>query len=198
MDLQDLLFSGKFQKNAKAGSLLISEPLMDDSYFSRSVILLLDEPEDGGHFGLILNKPTGITLNDFMPEWEEGRRVPVFCGGPVDMERMFMLHSLRDEFGSSFEVAPGIFVGGDLDKVIEYVDNGGEIDGKIRFFVGYCGWSPGQLQNELTNKTWAVGDIGYDVRLLKGQGMEFWREEVAKLGESFRSWLMVPPDPSMN
>lgn len=198
MDLKDILFTGHPTATPHMGSLLISEPLMEDKYFSRSSILVLDEPEDGGHFGLILNKPTAMTLQDLMPDWEAGSRVPIFCGGPVDMQRMFLLHTLGPRLGSDTEVLPGIYVGADLDKIIEYIEEGGEVDGNLRFFLGYCGWSPGQLSAEINGKTWAVNALPDCSNLLKGKGLNYWTREVKMLGEDYRGWLMVPIDPSLN
>ena len=198
MDLKDILFSPFPTATPHMGSLLVSEPLMNDNYFGRSAILVLDEPEDGGHFGLILNKPTDMTLKDLMPEWEGGSRIPIYCGGPVDLQRMFLLHTLGDTLGSCAEVLPGVYVGADLDKIIDYIDNGGEVDSKLRFFLGYCGWSPGQLAGEINGKTWAVNALPKCDNLLKGDGVEFWRREVRDLGEDYRGWLLVPLDPSLN
>lgn len=198
MDIKDLLFSKIPSATPHMGSLLISEPLMDDKYFSRSAILVLDEPEEGGHFGLILNKPTEMTLKDLMPDWEAGRRIPIYCGGPVDLQRMFLLHTLGTKLGSDTEVLPGLFVGADLDKIIEYIEEGGEVDGKLRFFLGYCGWSPGQLKGELNAKNWAVNSLPQTPYLLKDEGLAYWNREVRDLGEEYRGWLMVPMDPNMN
>lgn len=198
MDIKDLLFSSVPPATPHSGSLLVAEPLMDDQYFSRSAILVLDEPEDGGHFGLILNKPTEMTLKDLMPEWESGIRIPIFCGGPVDLQRMFLLHSLGDRLGPATEILPGIFVGADLDKIIAYIEDGGEVEGKLRFFLGYCGWSPGQLDGEIHGKTWAVNALPQSFDLLKGCGTEYWNREVKNLGEDYRGWLLVPEDPSFN
>lgn len=198
MDLKDLLFTDLPISTPHCGSLLISEPLMEDTYFGRSVILVLDEPEDGGHFGLILNKPTEMTLKDLMPEWKEGKRVPIYCGGPVDLKRMFLLHTLGSALGPCTEVVPGIYVGADLDKIIDYIDNGGEIDGKLRFFLGYCGWSPGQLSGEINAKTWAVNTLPDSPNLLSGEGVEYWTKEVKDLGHDYRGWLLIPLDPSLN
>ena len=198
MNIKDLLFSGTHNFKPHSGSLLISEPLMDDAYFSRSSILVLDEPKDGGHFGLILNKPTSMSLKDLMPEWEGGDNIPIYCGGPVDMERMFLLHTLGNKLGSNIEVLPGIYVGADLDKIIDYIDNGGEADGNLRFFLGYCGWSPGQLKAEINGKTWAVNALPQTPNLLSGSGLDYWNREVKDLGEEYRGWLVVPLDPSMN
>ena len=198
MDLNDILFSPFPTATPHMGSLLISEPLMNDSYFGRSAILVLDEPDDGGHFGLILNKPTEMTLSNLMPDWEKGKRVPIFCGGPVDLQRMFLLHTLGERLGSSAEVLPGIYVGADLDKIIDYIEEGGEVDGKLRFFLGYCGWSPGQLANEIEGNTWAVNALPQCRNLLKGQGISYWNREVKDLGEDYRGWLVIPTDPSLN
>ncbi|MCH5224393.1 MAG: YqgE/AlgH family protein [Muribaculaceae bacterium] len=198
IDLKDLLFSSLPTATPHMGSLLISEPLMEDKYFGRSVVLVLDEPEGGGHFGLILNKPTEMTLHDLMPEWEEGKRIPIFCGGPVDLQRMFLLHTLGERLGSTTEVLPGIYVGADLDKIIEYIEEGGEVDGYIRFFLGYCGWSPGQLSGELNRKSWAVNALPQCPNLLKGEGVDYWTREVKDLGDEYRGWLIVPTDPSLN
>ncbi|MCH5231502.1 MAG: YqgE/AlgH family protein [Muribaculaceae bacterium] len=198
LDLKDLIFSGPPTATPHMGSLLLSEPLLEDNYFSRSAILVLDEPEGGGHFGLILNKPTDVTLRNLMPDWEEGERVPIYCGGPVDLQRMFLLHTLGERLGSTTEVLPGIYVGADLDKTIEYIEEGGEIDGKLRFFLGYCGWSPGQLAGEINRKSWAVNALPQCPNLLRGEGVDYWQREVKDLGEDYRGWLVVPTDPSLN
>lgn len=198
MDLKELIFSDLPISTPHMGSLLISEPLLDDKYFSRSAILVLDEPVDGGHFGLILNKPTEMTLKDLMPDWEAGARIPIYCGGPVDLQRMFLLHTLGEKLGSDTEILPGIYVGADLDKIIEYVEEGGDIDGKLRFFLGYCGWSPGQLDGELRAKSWGVNALPQSENLLKGEGLSYWTREVKDLGEAYRGWLVVPLDPSFN
>ena len=139
-----------------------------------------------------------MTLNDLMPDWEEGKRVPIYCGGPVDLQRMFLLHTLGETLGSSTEVLPGVYVGADLEKIIEYIEKGGEMDGKLRFFLGYCGWSPGQLGGEIEGKTWAVNSLPQTQNLLKDKGYSFWTREVKDLGEDYRGWLIVPEDPSLN
>ena len=198
MDIKDLIFSDIPVSTPHSGSLLLSEPLLKDNYFSRSAILVMDEPVDGGHFGLILNKETEMTLHDLMPEWEAGTKVPVYCGGPVDLQRMFLLHTLGETLGSNYEILPGIYVGADLDKIIDYIEGGGEVDGHLRFFLGYCGWSPGQLAAEITGKSWAVNSLPQCDNLLKGTGVNFWTREVQDLGEDYRGWLMVPEDPSFN
>ena len=122
----------------------------------------------------------------------------MFCGGPVDMERLFLLHSLGSVFPGASEVIPGVFVGGNVDDIISYLEDGGQIEGNLRFFLGYSGWTKGQLQAEIARHSWAVNNHPDGRKLLTGEGNGFWRREVMNLGDSYRSWLMVPPDPSYN
>ena len=198
MDLKNLLYSHVPVSKPGQGSLLIADPMMREEYFFRAVVMILDVPDGGGQLGLVLNKPTQLTLKDLMPDWESGADVPVFSGGPVDMERLFLLHTLGDVFPDAMEVCPGIFVGGDVDDIISYIDSGGEVEGKMRFFLGYCGWAPSQLRHELDRHSWAVNNNPGGPELLTGEGIGYWRQEVENLGPDYRSWLMVPPDPSYN
>lgn len=198
MDINNLLYDHVSGKTPGVGSLLIADPLMEELYFSRSAVLLLDVTDDGGHLGLVLNKETRLTLHDLMPDWEKGKEVPIYCGGPVSMERLFLLHSLGNVFPGTIEVTPGVYVGGNVDDIVDYIEAGGEVEGKLRFFLGYSGWTKGQLRGEIERHTWAVNTRPDGRGLLVGEGDAFWRREVKALGEDYRSWLMVPPDPSFN
>lgn len=198
MNISNLLYDYNPGFVPERGSLLVSEPMMDEAFFSRSVVMILDIDKSRGHLGLVMNKPTSLTLCDLLPDWDNGRHVPVFCGGPVDTQRLFMLHTLGSRFEGSTEVIPGLYVGGDIEEIVDYIDCGGEIESKIRFFLGYSGWCKGQLQGERESNSWAV-DLHPDVSLLlQGEGNSYWRREVKLLGEAYRSWLMVPQDPSYN
>lgn len=200
MDINKLLYDHTYTSDPKRGSLLIAEPLMREDIFSRSVVLILDKDRDQGHLGLVLNKLTNLDLGDLIPELELERSVPVFSGGPVDQSRLFMLHTLGDVFEGSSELIPGIYVGGKIEDIAAYLSEGGETEGKIRFFLGYSGWIKGQLLGELNRNVWALAnDAESDSgRLLEGSGNAYWRREVELLGNDFRSWLVVPQHPSLN
>lgn len=182
----------------QAGNMIISEPMLSEPYFSRSAVYLIESPESGGFLGLAMNKETSITLKDLMPEISRGEEVKAFCGGPVEMERMFILHKLPHVFKNSYEMKSGIYVGADLDTLIDYLDSDGDIEGKLRLFLGYSGWTEGQLEAEIRRKSWALNPNPDISKLLEGKGLDYWQREVRQLGEDYRSWLMVPPDPSFN
>ncbi len=203
MDIEKLLFDGLEPGTAPTRrALLLAEPLMKEPYFRRSVVLILEKDQAGGYIGLTLNKRAGLRLGDIFKDWVHGADIEVYSGGPVEEQRLFMLHTLGDIFPGSHEILPGLYVGGELEAISRYIKSGGEIEGKIRFFLGYSGWGAGQLDKELLSRSWAVAGPGTEredvVRLLQGSENEYWRREVARLGDACRSWLVVPETPWLN
>ena len=198
MDLESIIYKDPSIVNPRKGDLLIAEPLLDEPYFKRSVVLLLDEDSNNGHIGLTLNKTTPVTLQDLFPDWKAGRDVPGYCGGPVEADRLFMLHSLGDVFAGSMEVSPGLYVGAKLDDIIDYVNNHEYVEGSLRFFLGYSGWTKGQLTSEILRNTWALNPKPDKQDMLSGSEDMYWRREVERLGGKYRSWLLVPSNPILN
>lgn len=198
IDIEEMIFKDPEEVTPRKGDLLIAEPLLKEPYFKRSAILILDEGDGDQHLGLTLNVPTPCTLQDLFPDWVQGSKVKVYSGGPVETDRLFMLHTLGDEFEGSTEIAPGLYIGADLDSVIEYVNKEGDVEGKIRFFLGYSGWSKDQLTTEILNHSWAVNKSPDMSEALTGQGDAYWRKEVERLGSKYRSWLLIPQDPEFN
>lgn len=198
MDLESIIYKDPTIVNPQKGDLLIAEPLLDEPYFKRSVILLLDEDNNQGHIGLALNKITPVSLQDLFPDWKAGAEVPVYSGGPVEADRLFMLHTMGDRFEGSMEVLPGLYVGAKLDDIIDYINNNRYADGNIRFFLGYSGWSRGQLTSEILKNTWALNPNPGHTDVLTGAEDLYWRREVRRLGEKYRSWLLVPSNPAFN
>ena len=198
MDLESIIYKDPTIVNPQKGDLLIAEPLLDEPYFKRSVILLLDEDNNQGHIGLALNKITPVSLLDLFPDWKAGAEVPVYSGGPVEADRLFMLHTMGDRFEGSMEVSPGLYVGAKLDDIIDYIYNNRYANGNIRFFLGYSGWSRGQLTSEILKNTWALNPNPGHTDVLTGAEDLYWRREVRRLGEKYRSWLLVPSNPAFN
>lgn len=198
MDLNNLLHHDPTEVNPVAGQLLLSEPLMADPVFGRSVILLLEQDRDGGHIGLALNKGPISTMNELVDGMDSLPEIPVYQGGPVDMQRLFMLHRLGNRFSNAMEIAPGIFIGAREDEVIDYIMTHPDARDNVRFFLGYSGWSAGQLSSEIMRNCWALNTSPDTSDLLKGEGNEYWRRQVKRLGPGYRSWLIVPSNPSLN
>ena len=128
-----------------AGHFLVARPILQDSSFARSVILLLEHGPEGA-FGLIVNRPA---KSDELP-------FPVFFGGPCKFKGLIMLHGQQDwNEDAERQVLPGVFLGDTncLEKVTESRE-----DSNLRFrvFSGYAGWGAKQLENEIAEGSWII------------------------------------------
>lgn len=188
------IFNTQFTpENPVLGSLLVAEPFMQDKYFRHSVICLIDyESKNSSAMGIVLNKPTPYTLDNFL----ENISVPVrvYLGGPVSTDRLYFLHSLGDIIPGGHRVTDGLWVGGDFEAMENYINSGYDTDGNIRFFIGYSGWSEGQLENEMKNLSWAVVPKTDESEILTESGDTLWHSAVKKLGDEYRSWRYHPCD----
>lgn len=199
MDIDAFLYgNSSVEPNPLRGQLLVAEPMLSGDVFERAVVVMLDVDRQLGHLGLVLNKPLNTTLRELAPSWSPDVHLPVFCGGPVDLQRLFVLHTLGDVIKGASKVTDGLYVGGDLHSIMDYVEYDGDVEGKMRFFLGYSGWSKDQLQSEIIRHSWTVNSAPDYSTLLTGYGEGYWRREVTRLGENYRSWLSVPSDPALN
>lgn len=182
------------------GDLLVAQPFLSESWFNRAVISLIDYSESEGTTGAVLNLPLKSTLPELLEGVSDERPVTVYCGGPLSQDRLFFVHTLGDGIiPDAREYAAGLWIGGDFDAVIDYVNQGYPVEGFLRFFVGYSGWSPGQLEDELEADTWAVQhDMSETGKLLAGSGDRYWHRIVRSLGPFYRPWLMIPQDVRAN
>jgi putative transcriptional regulator len=178
------------------GSVLISEPFLNDAYFQRAVIFLSGCDKDGA-MGFVLNKETGLVLGDLTDSITSERQTPVFLGGPVDGDKLFFLHSLGGFLPGALYIRDDIYLNGDFDVLQSYMNQGNPIAGKIKFFLGYSGWSPGQLDEEIKSNTWLVGDLDFQ-SIMSGEREELWRKALSGLGKQYKVWLNYPKEPYLN
>lgn len=198
MNLEDLLRKDPVTVDPSPGQLLVAGPMIGDLNFSRTAVLILERTPEQGHFGLVLNRATDANLAMLVENWNNADKIPLYLGGPVELDRMFMLHRLGNIIAGSTELCPGIYTGGDTDEIKEYIESGEPTEGKIRFFMGYSGWGEGQLAAEIIEHTWAV-NVSPDLNeLLSGNGQEYWRKQVMALGQEYKSWLNIPGHPQLN
>ena len=180
----------------KKGHLLIAEPsIIGDLSFNRSVILLADYNEEGS-IGFILNKPLGYTLNDLIPETKANFKV--HNGGPVDQDNLYFIHKVPHLIPDSIEISNGVFWGGNFEIVLELLKADKLIDTDIRFFLGYSGWEPQQLDDELKSQAWIVSENVYENELIEKSCDSFWREKMLELGGDYSLWSNAPENPSYN
>ncbi|MDE6273289.1 MAG: YqgE/AlgH family protein [Muribaculaceae bacterium] len=182
------------------GTILLSSPMLNDPNFKRTAILILDQDESGGHIGLVLNRPLDITLSDICKMPGKYAKQFVHHGGPVDLQRMFWLHSLGDLIPGSLEILPGLYVGGDYDAMISLFEEGRvDLDHKIHFYLGYSGWGKEQLKAETAAGAWGILPMLIDSNLIFDlDGEELWHQLCLLLSPEYRHWRMIPSDPELN
>ncbi len=198
MDLDNQFFPAPSADMPRQGDCLVAQPLLTGAAFSRSVVLILDRDSRGGYLGLTLNKPAPIRISDVVEEaGEEAGRLPVWHGGPVDFNRLFVIHSRRAIVPDTHLIGSGLYVGGNLEEIDRLLGSGLADESDFRCFLGYSGWAPGQLEQEIAEGSWAVLH-GVPENPLQGGGNKYWRRAVEQLGEAYRSWLIVPRSPAFN
>lgn len=184
----------------ETGKILISKPFLNDNYFRRSVVLLINHNNEGT-FGLILNKPTRVAVSDILISSEF--EVPgdfsskVFLGGPVGLKEVFVLHSRPDLIKNSTKISEGVYFGGDFTNISKLIHYGFISVNEIKFFLGYSGWTSGQLDDEIMADSWVVCDSNPNL-VLKYRSEKIWNKALLELGDEYAEWINYPPDPSMN
>ncbi len=197
--LESTLFNIAINKREpQTGTLLIAEPFLREKYFNHAVICLIDYEKGKGSMGIVLNRATNYTLNNILDCVTAKQEIPVFCGGPMSCDRLYFLHTLDGIIPNSREIKQGLYIGGNFETMLDYINSGYPIEGKIRFFIGYSGWDTGQLDEELQKNVWAVTDIQDNSALLTGEENQYWHNQVRAMGDDYRGWLFHPPSPTMN
>jgi putative transcriptional regulator len=178
------------------GRLLISEPFMMDPNFKRSVILLTEYSEAGA-MGFVLNHQSEYLLGDLLPDLPYSE-MPVFVGGPVGEDTLHFIHRCPDKIDGGIEIAEGVFWGGDFEEVKNLVTNYQVTEDEIKFFAGYSGWTPGQLNGEIDEDTWIVTDKYNPEIIFTNDEQNMWKEVVISLGQRYAHIANFPENPEMN
>jgi putative transcriptional regulator len=135
--------------------LLVAHPAFRDLEYRQTVLLAAPAP-NGGHVGVILNRPTRRSLGSLFPEHEPSKKVldPVFYGGPFSRGALVALVRAGNAPGAgSVLLMPNLYLAfraNTIDHVIETTPN------EARYFVGYVGWRPGELKSEIDRGLWSV------------------------------------------
>jgi putative transcriptional regulator len=182
-------------KNLSSGILLISDPFLKDPNFMRTVVLLCEHTEEGS-LGFVLNRPYEQRLDDFIPDLE-GYSIPVFYGGPVQTDTLHFIHSLPDQIPNGQLIGEGVYWGGDFEEVISLVRQRKLDLQYIRFFLGYSGWSAGQLQEEMNVKSWLIADAKQKL-IFRTPYEEIWKKAVMELDKEYHEIIHYPIDPQLN
>ena len=188
------LYMGKNYNKPAKGRLLISAPFLND-IFKRSVIYLT-EHNDEGSIGFIVNKPLKLKAGDVIEDLP-GFEAPVFLGGPVQQEMLNFIHRAGDQIDGGYEIGNGLFWGGNFETVKILASSGSLNPSDFRFYMGYAGWSPGQLEGEMNYDSWIVTE-DHKSRIFDENMDSLWSDLLRDMGGEFKIISTFPEDPSVN
>jgi putative transcriptional regulator len=173
------------------GQLLLADPSLRDGIFNRSVILLAEHGADVGAFGLILNHPTGKTVGDFLDgdEFQPLQHLPVHHGGPVAADQLtFSSFWWSKKQGLRWAVRLS------AKAAATHAHRPGRI---VRAFIGYSGWTAGQLENELRRNSWIAARPQQDL-LGHVHDPQLWSDLLRDISPLHRILAEAPDDPTLN
>ncbi len=181
----------------KRGSLILSEPFMLDQNFERSVILLCEHDQESGTVGLILNHRSMLYLSDVIVGMDN-TEVPLYFGGPVEGDALFFVHKAYDKLLSGSHIIDDLYWGGDFERLKELLNDGIISNEEVKLFLGYSGWSPNQLDQEIKLNSWAVhNSFNIDLAFIT-DGEDLWKEAIISMGPKYAHVANFPKRPEFN
>ncbi|GII91302.1 YqgE/AlgH family protein [Sinosporangium siamense] len=185
------------------GGLLVATPRLDDPNFRRSVVLILEHDRSGGTLGVVLNRPSEISVMQVLPVWDDLVTGPavLFQGGPVQTDSALALAAVPSGgeplgWRRLHAGAPAVSRLGtvDLDAPPEIL--AGEI-AQMRIFAGYAGWTSGQLEGEIREGAWYVVEADPADTFHDNPG-SLWRSVLRRQPGELAFVATCPDDPTLN
>lgn len=188
----------KIESNGLApekGRILIAEPFLSDIYFKRSIVFITEHNSEGS-VGFVINKPVHMSVTELLGDF------PAFngqfsIGGPVGTNTLHFIHTLGTLIPNSVHVYDNVWWGGDFEILKELIREKVISSNQVRFFLGYSGWTPKQLDEELSNNAWLVAEIDSNVLMLHNMD-QIWQDLLLAVGNKYKMWINSPENPSLN
>ncbi len=174
------------------GNLLIAGPALLDPNFRRTVVLVGDHGDEGA-LGVVLNRPTDLTVEEAVPVLAglAGRDARVFVGGPVRPTDVVVLAEFEEPGRPDLPVLDSIgFLVGEVDPGVAAVVR------RVRVFAGYAGWGPGQLERELEERAW-ITERARPADVFADEPGRLWSAVLRRKGGRYALLSTMPPDPKM-
>ncbi len=179
------------------GMLLVASPSLRDPNFRQTVVLLCEHGPDGA-LGVVVNRPTEVLLSEALPQVPvlEGQRHVLFAGGPVQPNQVLILYRLPQEAVETHHVFDGVYLGGDMQALERILVTPREREA-FRAYIGYSGWGPGQLEQEMETGAWITlpGDPSV---VFEKDPSQVWTDILRSLGGRYELYAEMPPDPHLN
>jgi putative transcriptional regulator len=186
----------EIRKKLDAGTVLLSEPFLNDFAFKRSVCLICDHKPEEGTFGFIINRKTNRKVWELTDELK-GVDADVYYGGPVGGDSLYYLHDNRYQLDEAKQISENVFWGGNFEQLKSLLVNG-EVDlSTIKFIIGYSGWDPGQLRKEIIENAWILNnEVSH--RLIFSSSPKLWHDIMYDMDGIYRKMAQMPENPDLN
>ena len=172
----------------RRGMFLIAGPRLPDPRFARTVVLLLEYDQTGA-LGLVINRPTQLPLGDALVTPPPGSADHlVHSGGPVEHRRLLALLRSPEQVGDAQHVFGDVYASGSMDTLREMLERDDHA-ADVRTYLGYAGWSPGQLDAELARGDWIVTPADAE-SIFDAPPEEVWE---ALMRENAGRWVRAGP-----
>ncbi len=174
----------------KPGQILIAEPFMLDPNFKRSVVMVCENNEKEGVVGFVLNKAMDVTVNSVMrnfPEFDS----KCYFGGPVATDTIHYIHDVGDILEESIPIMENLYWGGNFEQLQLLIEQELILPRNIKFFIGYTGWSPGQLESELKMGSWIVSEMDFNYAFYKNP-RRLWKNSLINKGDVYSVISQMP------
>lgn len=178
------------------GSLLISEPYLGDANFERSVVLICSHVENEGTFGLVLNRKSNMKLSDVVDVYNDTFEAELNVGGPVQYNTLHYVHRIAG-LPQAVKLSENLYWGGDFESLRSMIATGSVTNDDIKFYLGYSGWTPGQLQEEIDKNVWIVNNNAAN-KLFNLEADTLWRNILRQMGGKYKVLANYPVDPRLN
>lgn len=168
---------------------------MLDPHFKRASVLLCEHTDEGS-LGFIMNKPIEMSVDRLVGDFPEFE-AQVYYGGPVATDTLHYIHNVGNLLEDSIKVCRGVYWGGQFDKLKFLIESKLVKKKNIRFFVGYSGWSEGQLAEEMEYGSWVTADMHANY-LFKDSSKNLWHKIMRNKGDTFSVIAELPDNISPN
>ncbi|MFL2625190.1 MAG: YqgE/AlgH family protein [Flavobacteriales bacterium] len=176
------------------GKILLATPkLLTDFVFCKSIILIVDETEDG-LTGFILNRITSLHIAK--EGTSNNSKIDLYFGGPVSNNHFYILRSEK-KHSHSIKINKNTYWGNNVELIIQEIEDGRFNKDDVSFFQGYSGWDINQLNNEIDKNYWIILDSENE-EVLNLNKKNSWQKLLKKLDNSYLIWSNSPDDITLN
>ena len=162
--------------------------------FYKSIILIVDETEDG-LTGFIINRYSDLFITKDLDSSKD-IKIDLYYGGPVSTNYYYLLRSENDHF-RSIKIDENLYWGNDLEFLFNQIENGLINVNDVIFLQGYSGWNLNQLDNEIDDNSWIVLDNQPDM-VFNLNKKNSWNKIIKSLGNKYKIWSNSPDDITLN